>query len=68
MKARIPFTKAVIQVNPKIDGSQRRLQCSLRFDDFFAHLTPETSPEPQGQPQVFGIPVPKAFASSPRDF
>jgi len=68
MKARIPFTKAVIQVNPKIDGSQRRLQCSLRFDDFFTHLAPEASPKPQRQPQIFGVPVPKGFASTPRDF
>lgn len=68
MKARIPFTKAVIQVNPKIDGNQRRLQCSLRFDDFFTYLAPESSPEPQQQPRVFGVPVPKGFASPQRDF
>jgi hypothetical protein len=29
-----PFRAAVIQVNPKIDAHQRRLQCSLRFGDF----------------------------------
>ena len=67
MKAEIPFTKAVIQVNPKINGSQRHLQCSLRFHDSFAHLAPEALPEPQMQQQIFGIPVPKAFAP-PRDF
>ena len=67
MKARIPFTKAVIQVNPKIDGSQRRLQCSLRFEDFFSRLLPGASPEQQVQPHVFGVPLPKTFKSSPRD-
>jgi hypothetical protein len=67
MKARFPFTKAVIQVNPKIDGSQRRLQCSIRFDDFFAHLAVGARPEPVGQPEVFGIPVPKTFTSTPRE-
>jgi hypothetical protein len=67
MKARVPFTKAVIQVNPKIDGNQRRMQCSLRFDDLFTHLAPSASPEPQAQPQVFGVPVPKTFMSPPRD-
>jgi len=67
MKGRVPFTKAVIQVNPKIDGSQRRLQCSLRFDDFFTHLAPAAPPEPEDQPKVFGVPVPKTFTSSPRD-
>jgi hypothetical protein len=67
MKARVPFTKAIIQVNPKIDGSQRRLQCSLRFEDFFSQLAPNVSPEPQEEPEVFGIPVPKTFPSLPRD-
>jgi hypothetical protein len=66
MKERVPFTKAVIQVNPKIDGSQRRLQCSLRFQDFFSQLAPGASSEPQQQPQVFGVPVPKTFTSPPR--
>lgn len=67
MKARVPFTKAVIQVNPKIDGSQRRLQCSIRFEDFFSQLAPGVSSEPQDQPEVFGIPLPKTFQSPPRD-
>ena len=66
MKERVPFTKAVIQVNPKIDGSQRRRQCSLRFQDFFSQLAPGASSEPQQQPQVFGVPVPKTFTSPPR--
>ena len=66
MKSRPPFTEAVIQVNPKIDGNQRRLQCSLRFDDFFKHLAPAASPEPQKRPEVFGVPVPASFESAPR--
>jgi hypothetical protein len=66
IKSRHPFTEAVIQVNPKIDGSQRRLQCSLRFDDFFKHLAPQASSVPQVQPQVFGVPIPAAFESAPR--
>ncbi len=36
-----PFTSAIIEVNPKIDSkTQRRLQCSLRFDDVFKYLAP----------------------------
>ncbi|MEZ5384506.1 MAG: hypothetical protein R3F13_03215 [Prosthecobacter sp.] len=66
IKSRPPFTLAVIQVNPKIDKSQRRLQCSLRFDDFFRHLAPEVSPDPQIKPRVFGVPVPVSFESAPR--
>lgn len=66
IKSKPPFTESVIQVNPKIDGSQRRLQCSLRFDDFFKHLAPSASSEPQSKPQVFGVPVPAVFESAPR--
>jgi len=66
IKATPPFTNAVIQVNPKMDSSQRRLQCSLRFDDFFQHLAPKASSQRQPIPQVFGVPVPATFESMPR--
>jgi hypothetical protein len=66
MKSVPPFTEAVIEVNPKIDSSQRRLQCSIGFKDFFKHLAPEANPEKQEQPTVFGIAVPVSFASAPR--
>lgn len=66
IKSKPPFTGSTIQVNPKIDGSQRRLQCSLRFDDFFRYLAPEASPEAQPKPQVFGVPVPAVIESAPR--
>ncbi len=66
MKSRPPFTESVIQVNPKIDGSQRRLQCSLRFDDFFTHLAPAASKEKTDAPRVFGVAVPAQFQSAPR--
>ena len=65
-KSKPPFTLAILQVNPKIDVSQRRLQCSLRFEDFFTHLAPDANSEPQTQPAVFGIPVPQRFDSAPR--
>ncbi len=68
IKSKPPFTLAVIQVNPKIDSSQRRLQCSLRFAEFFTHLAPQASPEPQQAPRVFGVPVPREFDSAPRQF
>lgn len=66
IKSQPPFTQAVIQVNPKIDKSQRRLQCSLRFADFFLHLAPDESPAPQPDPKVFGVSVPRSFESPPR--
>lgn len=66
MKSRPPFSEAVMQVNPKIDGSQRRLQCSLRFADFFDHLAPDAERGKQEQPKVFGVAVPRRFDSAPR--
>ncbi|MBE7496544.1 MAG: hypothetical protein HS117_16500 [Verrucomicrobiaceae bacterium] len=68
IKSRPPFTLAVMQVNPKIDSSQRRLQCSLRFTDFFTHLAPQASTLPQKQPQIFGVDVPRGVPSAPRQF
>jgi len=67
LKGLPPFNKAVIQVNPKIDSNQRRLQCSLRFGDFFAFLAPGISSEPQQQPKILGLPLPRPFISAPRD-
>ncbi|MDP3073118.1 MAG: hypothetical protein Q8N18_22685 [Opitutaceae bacterium] len=64
-----PFTQATIVLNPKIDGqTQRRLQCSLRYADVFAHLVPGGNPEPQAQPALWGVPFPSAVASKPRSF
>ncbi len=67
IKGRPPFTEAVMQVNPKIDRSQRRLQCSLRFDDFFNHLAPQADRGKQPQPKIFNTPLPRSFASKPRE-
>ena len=61
-----PFTLSVMQVNPKIDDNQRRLQCSLRFTDFFSHLVPESDSGKQREPKVFGFPIPPTLPSSPR--
>jgi hypothetical protein len=60
------YAASVIELNPKIDTSQRRLQCSLRFSAFFDHLAPEAVREVQAQPMVFGVPVPARFDSAPR--
>lgn len=66
IKSMPPFAEAVMQVNPKIDSSQRRLQCSLRFADFFKHLAPDQTSDKQAAPKVFGIPIPPSLDSSPR--
>lgn len=66
IKAGAPFNSAVIELNPKIDRSQRRLQCSLSFEEFFHHLAPGAERGVLEKPTVFGVPVPRPFASSPR--
>lgn len=64
-----PFTQSVIVVNPKIDSkTQRRLQCSLRFEDAFKHLVPGGNREPQEQPALWGVAFPHALTSPPRAF
>ncbi len=62
VKAAPPFTDAVIQVNPKIDGSQRRLQCSIRFDDFFQHLVPGGNKDKVRSAKIFGRAIPPVAA------
>ncbi|HTJ78339.1 MAG TPA: hypothetical protein VL357_05030 [Rariglobus sp.] len=62
-----PFTQSVIVVNPKIDSkTQRRLQCSLRFEDIFKWLAPDADPAPQQAPALWGVPFPNEMPSVPR--
>ena len=64
-----PFTQSIIVLNPKIDSqTQRRLQCSIRFEDVFTYLVPGGNREPQDQPALWGVPFPGAVASKPRVF
>lgn len=67
-KSSPPFTTAVIQVNPKIDARQRRLQCSLRFADVFKHLAPGIEPRPADGAVLWGVPFPGPLASPAREF
>lgn len=66
IKTEAPYTTSVIELNPKIDRSQRRLQCSLRFEDFFDHLAPKADRAALEQPKIFGQSVPGRFESTPR--
>ena len=69
IKSAPPFTQSIIVVNPKIDSkTQRRLQCSLRFDDVFRHLVPGGTREAQAEPALWGVAFPHAVASKPRVF
>jgi hypothetical protein len=66
LKAQPPFDSAIIELNPKIDSSQRRLQCSLSFDAFFDHLAPKAERGKLDSPSVFDVPLPAQFLSQPR--
>lgn len=56
-----------ITVNPKIDTKgQRRIQCSLRFAEFWRAV--DRVPEPKDQPLLFGRPFPNPIPSSTRKF
>jgi hypothetical protein len=69
IKSAPPFTQAIIQVNPKIDAhTQRRLQCSLRFEDVFTQLAPGASQKPQERPALWGVEFPQRIASKARAF
>jgi hypothetical protein len=67
IKSAPPFTTAVIEVNPKIDSkTQRRLQCSLRFEDVFKHLAPGVDSRRQEHPALWGVEFPRLVESGPR--
>ncbi len=66
IKRRVPFTKAIMQVNPKIDAHQRRLQCSIHFGDFFHFLAPKADSTKQDKPEIWGVQLPEEFESAPR--
>ena len=68
MKSRPPFSESVFVLNPKIDDKgQRRLQCSLRYEDVLAHLAPGASPEADEEPSLWGRPFPFPIASPARN-
>lgn len=69
MKDAPPFSEAVFTLNPKIDSSgQRRLQCSLRYEEVVRRLAPGIDPAPEATPALWGVPFPNAVGSGPRTF
>ena len=69
IKAQQPFSECIFVLNPKIDSkTQRRLQCSLRYEDVLKYLTPGTSHKPDASPSLWGTPFPGAVSSPPRTF
>lgn len=64
-----PFTQSIIVVNPKIDSkTQRRLQCSLRFEDLFKLLAPDADPAARDHVSLWGAEFPQVLVSKPRTF
>lgn len=68
LKAKAPYPSSVIVLNPKIDSrSQRRLQTSLRFRDFFTHLALGADLTREENPSLWGVPVPGPVESGARE-
>ena len=65
-KKQPPFSQAVIQLNPKIDASQRRLQCSISYVRLFKNLAPGRNRKAQPFAEIFGQRIPPIAASPPR--
>ncbi len=68
IKSLPPFSDAVIQVNPKIDHAQRRLQCSIPYKRLFEALAPDADSGEMKQAAVFGKPIPAVEESGARKF
>ncbi len=66
-KRQPPFSEAVIQLNPKIDRSQRRLQCSISYVRLFEKLAPGRSRKAQPFAEILGRRIPPVRASWPRN-
>ena len=65
-KRQPPFSQAVIQLNPKVDASQRRLQCSISYVRLFRHLAPGRNRKAKDFAEIFGRRIPPIPASPPR--
>ena len=65
-KKQPPFSQAVIQLNPKIDKSQRRLQCSISYVRLFKNLAAGRDRKAQPFAEIFGRRIPSVPASPPR--
>ena len=66
-KKQPPFSGAVIQLNPKIDRSQRRLQCSISYVRLFENLAPGRDRKRQPSAEIFGRRIPPVQASPRRE-
>ena len=62
-----PFNNSVFRANPKIDSKvQRRLQCSLTQENFFAHLAPKVNRDKEDEPVLWGHTIPSFLPGQPR--
>lgn len=69
LKKSKPYCESLITLNPKIDSkSQRRLQCSIKFDLFFDKISKKELKKIIENSLLWGIEVPKTWESSRRTF
>ena len=56
--ARLRALTKGMDINPKINSEQRRIQCSIPFDMFYEFFLKDPYPEPQKKPELWGKPFP----------
>jgi len=56
--ARLRALTKGMDINPKINSEQRRIQCSIPFDMFYKVFLKDPQPEPQKKPELWGKPFP----------
>lgn len=56
--ARLRTLTKGMDINPKINSEQRRIQCSIPFDMFYRVFLKDSHPEPQKKPELWGRPFP----------
>ncbi|MBX7158587.1 MAG: hypothetical protein K1X66_09410 [Verrucomicrobiae bacterium] len=56
--ARLRSLSGGMDINPKINSEQRRIQCSIPFAMFYRVFLKDSQPEPQKEPMLWGRPFP----------
>ena len=56
--ARLRALTKGMDINPKINSEQRRIQCSIPFAMFYQFFLKDPQPEPQKKPELWGKPFP----------
>ncbi len=58
---RLRAKSGIMNIHPKINKDQRRIQCAIAFDDFYRFFLGESEPQPQKSIELWGRPFKKEF-------